>query len=165
MYINSIHPMCILYICYSALFVHCCILWYYIVVFLFLLTEPLERHHHLCDVCRCGRQESVRRPERLTCMPTSTSWGRTLTWSRCRCAAGRILHFLFPASCFLIAAPSDCDLLPLRLIESMIPGRMISFPQVITHTLRTVNTPILTWTSGPGPQSGWNKIRNQNSSS
>lgn len=105
---------------------------------------------HRCGVCRCGRQENGRRPEHLTCTRTSTSWGRTLTWSQCRCAAGRLLHFPCPVPCFLIPAPSDCSLLRLRLIESMIPGRMISFPQVIPHTLKIIDTPNI-WALGLEP--------------
>lgn len=54
-------------------------------------------------------------------------------WSRCRSAAGRAFHFLFPVSCFLLPAQSDANctyLSPVRLIESMVPVRMINFPQV-----------------------------------
>ncbi len=58
----------------------------------------------LCfDAFRCGKQGSVRPPEPSTCMPTSTSWGRTLTSSRCRSAAGRSLPLLFPVCCFLLS--------------------------------------------------------------
>lgn len=57
-------------------------------------------------------------------------------WSQCRSAAGRGFHFLFPVSGFLFPAQSDANcsyLSPVRLIESMVPVRMINFPQV--HTL------------------------------